>query len=241
MVQNMRVTILLLAIFLSASGYVDAQDWIIRDIYGDTAPLLIQPKRPIDLRFKKETSEPIYMEREKTLSSDLDEFIKETLFSYTFIWGSRIFEDPENFKYLFKFPRLLKKADSWQGCEGKESRESFCPRPFDNPPVLDCDPFVINFVQHPAFGATVYLYYRAKGYDRATSSFAAFLQSALFVYAIEGWQQPPSLEDLIVTPGLGIPLGIILEESSNWLAQGQSSFTGAELCGEPNEDICNHW
>ncbi|MGE5445475.1 MAG: DUF3943 domain-containing protein, partial [Ignavibacteriales bacterium] len=72
-----------------------------------------------------------------------------------------------------------------------------------------------------------YLYYRAKGYDRAASSLASFGISALYEYTVEGWMQPPSLTDLILTPGLGVPLGIVLEETSNLLAENDNQFIRA--------------
>jgi hypothetical protein len=39
--------------------------------------------------------------------------------------------------------------------------------------------------------------------------------------------RPPSFQDLIVTPGAGIPLGIILEETSYWLDSRDSGFLKA--------------
>ncbi|MER3446189.1 MAG: hypothetical protein C4291_12085 [Candidatus Dadabacteria bacterium] len=62
------------------------------------------------------------------------------------------------------------------------------------------------------------------GYDRAASSLASFELSVLFEYTVEGWMQSPSITDLIVTPGLGVPLGIALEETSNLLEKSDSQF-----------------
>lgn len=91
----------------------------------------------------------------------------------------------------------------------------------------DGDMFITNWIKHPVFGASVYLYYRARGYDRPASAIGAFLQSTLFEYTVEGIDRPPSLHDLVVTPAAGIPLGIVLEEASNWLENRQNGFLRA--------------
>jgi hypothetical protein len=91
----------------------------------------------------------------------------------------------------------------------------------------DGDRFKTNWIAHPAFGAYTYLYYRAKGYDRFTSAFGSVVQSTLFEYTIEGMIQSPSIHDLIITPGIGVPAGIVLEETSNLLASSDSGFLNA--------------
>jgi hypothetical protein len=91
----------------------------------------------------------------------------------------------------------------------------------------DGDRFKTNWVAHPAFGAYTYLYYRAKGYDRFTSAFGSVVQSTLFEYTIEGMIQSPSIHDLIITPGIGVPAGIVLEETSNLLLSSDSGFLNA--------------
>ena len=91
----------------------------------------------------------------------------------------------------------------------------------------DGDRFKTNWIAHPAFGAYTYLYYRAKGYDRFTSAFGSVVQSTLFEYTIEGVIQSPSIHDLVITPGIGVPAGIILEETSNLLASRNSGFLNA--------------
>jgi len=91
----------------------------------------------------------------------------------------------------------------------------------------DGDRFQTNWIAHPAFGAYTYLYYRAKGYDRLTSAFGSVVQSTLFEYTVEGVIQSPSIHDMVITPGIGVPAGIVLEESSNWLLSRNSGFLNA--------------
>lgn len=225
MVQLIRVLIIILVVGVSAQ--VEAEDGAVRDVYGDTQPLLMQPTKPIDLRFEKKSSFSDYKEEEKTLGSDFDEFVKENLFTYTMLWTGRGLYDPGNVKLIFTTPlsKYLHNITGWQGCNGIKADKGLCSpkrKPFSNPPLWDGDLIKTNLVQHPVFGASSYLYYRARGYDRTASGLASFLTSALYEYTVEGFKQSPSLNDIILTPGLGVPLGIVLEETSNRLAKSDS-------------------
>ncbi len=71
---------------------------------------------------------------------------------------------------------------------------------------------------HPYIGSLYYLYYRERGHSRLKSAFGSLLQSTLFEYTIEGIVETPSLPDLIFTPLLGAPMGIVFEETSQWLS-----------------------
>jgi len=221
-----------LVVIVSLPKYVDAvgtEDWAIYDIYGDAQPLFIQDTDSIDLTFKKESFRGENREREKTLRSDFDEFIRSSLLHYTFTWIERAYIAPSNFKKLFTtpLPKYLYAISGWQGCKGSKARRGLCSpvrKAFLDPPLNDGDPFITNYVEHPLVGMSTYLYFRALGYNRISSSFGSFWQSLLFEYTVEGWQQPPSLNDIIATPGLGVPLGILLEETSSWLAKRNSQF-----------------
>lgn len=209
------------------SAYAKAQDWTISEIYGDTRPVLIQLREPI--RLDKESSVSDYVERDKTLEKDFHEFLKENIYTYAMLWSIRVIYDPENVRAVFtpsSFPKWLNNITKWQGCNGKKASRGLCSvrKPFTAFPLWDGDYLKTNLVQHPVFGAPTYLYYRAKGYDRAGSSLASFELSALYEYTVEGWMQPPSITDVILTPSLGVPLGIVLEETSKLLAKSDSQF-----------------
>ena len=87
----------------------------------------------------------------------------------------------------------------------------------------DGDTFVVNWVAHPFFGMLSYQFYRARGHDRWSSALGSVIQSTLFEYAIEGLAVEPSLIDLVVTPGLGVPIGMVMEELSGWLIEQDNS------------------
>jgi len=130
-------------------------------------------------------------------------------------------------------PNWLHNMSEWQSCNQVNFQHHLCSpasKPFWTFPLWDGDAIHTNLVQHPIFGAGVYLYYRQLGYDREASGLASFGISALYEYAVEGWAQLSSITDLIVTPGLGVSLGIALEETSNLLANSDSQFIRALSC-----------
>ncbi len=87
----------------------------------------------------------------------------------------------------------------------------------------DGDTFLVNWIAHPFFGMLSYQFYRARGHSRWSSALGSVIQSTLFEYAIEGIAVQPSGIDLVVTPGIGVPLGIVMEELSEWLIEQDSS------------------
>jgi len=89
----------------------------------------------------------------------------------------------------------------------------------EKPEWDDGDTFFVNWVAHPFFGMLSYQFYRARGHSRWSSALGSIIQSTLFEYAIEGLAVQPSLHDLIVNPGVGIPLGMAMEEISEWLIE----------------------
>ncbi|MEE8136224.1 MAG: DUF3943 domain-containing protein [Thermodesulfobacteriota bacterium] len=89
----------------------------------------------------------------------------------------------------------------------------------EKPEWDDGDTAFVNWVLHPFFGMLSYQFYRARGHSRWSSALGSVIQSTLFEYAIEGLAVQPSLHDLIVNPGVGIPLGMAMEEISEWLIE----------------------
>lgn len=93
----------------------------------------------------------------------------------------------------------------------------------EKPEWDDGDTFLVNWIAHPYFGMLSYQFYRARGHDRWSSALGSVIQSFLFEYGIEALTVQPSMIDLVVTPGLGVPLGIVMEELSEWLIQQNNS------------------
>lgn len=134
------------------------------------------------------------------------EFLLDTAYHYGFLWFFRFFYVRQKEDRIFdtsfsKWIDNITQAPVWD----------------------DEDSFFTNFVIHPLFGAEYYLFYRARGHSVWGSALGSFIQSALFEYAIEGLVETPSLPDLIFTPAIGTPLGIVLENVSDWLVERDNS------------------
>jgi hypothetical protein len=79
-------------------------------------------------------------------------------------------------------------------------------------PHWDADPWVVNYVGHPYVGAAYYIRARERGFGRATSFLYAALLSTAFEYGVESLFEPPSYQDLIVTPVAGAAIGAFIFE-----------------------------
>ena len=74
-------------------------------------------------------------------------------------------------------------------------------------PVWDKDKWWINYLTHPYFGATYYIRARERGFEGVGSFCYSALLSALYEFGIEAFFEPPSYNDLIVTPVGGYLVG----------------------------------
>ncbi len=74
-------------------------------------------------------------------------------------------------------------------------------------PVWDKDKFWINYLAHPYFGGTYYIRARERGFGEFGSFSYSALLSALYEFGIEAFFEPPSYQDLIVTPVGGYLVG----------------------------------
>jgi hypothetical protein len=76
----------------------------------------------------------------------------------------------------------------------------------------------VNYIGHPYFGATYYIRARERGFDRIDSFLYAAFTSALYEFGVEAVFEPPSYQDLIVTPVGGALLGgLVFEPIRNWV------------------------
>jgi len=91
-------------------------------------------------------------------------------------------------------------------------------------PVWDGDDFYINYVLHPYWGATYYTRGRERGLSRTGAFWFSVLQSSLFEFGAEAFFEPPSIQDLIVTPALGSLLGMYFETVRNNIKQRRGAL-----------------
>jgi hypothetical protein len=74
-------------------------------------------------------------------------------------------------------------------------------------PVWDQDKWWINYIGHPYFGAVYYIRARERGFGGFGSFCYSALLSAFYEFGIEAFFEPPSYQDLIVTPVGGFLVG----------------------------------
>ncbi len=195
-------------------------------IFGDDSIISMAPANStvfIDLKDRNKANITFRKELNDKSLADFSDFLRDSRNVYFTIWLIRIIQvnalDVHN-KEQQTFINPLRWWRNFFGFQNKSRKRG----DFE---LKDGDSFKTNWVAHPAFGAYTYLYYRAKGYNFYTSTLGSFVQSVLFEYTIEGVTQSPSIHDLIVTPGVGVPVGIILEETSDWLVERNSGFLKA--------------
>ncbi len=71
----------------------------------------------------------------------------------------------------------------------------------------DSDRWWINYVLHPYWGGAYYVRARERGYDDDQAFWYSVLLSTMFEYGAEAIFEVPSIQDLILTPGLGYFFG----------------------------------
>jgi Domain of unknown function (DUF3943) len=226
MVKILLITIILItSIGIKAYGYNYDRGPIASDIYEDTPHVLVSQPVTIDLtseRPKLRFDSTV----ERSITKDFGDFARLSLVPYTWNWLERAIIAPHNVKVVFtNFPEgWMDNISHWQDCKVGKCAYPNQRAPFWAPPLNDGDYLKTNYVEHPLSGAATYLYYRALSYDRVSAFIGSFMQSLIFEYTVEGFQQPPSFNDIIATPVLGSALGIVLEESSDWFADRDSQF-----------------
>ena len=117
-------------------------------------------------------------------------YFRTSLLSYGFQWG-----------FIFTINRGLGRAVAHSSFKKWLKNISTVPE------IPDGDHWLTNYVGHPLLGASIYAFYRNRGFSNKESIAGTFLQSTLFEYTVEGWKKPPSGVDLLVTPIVGSLVG----------------------------------
>lgn len=85
-------------------------------------------------------------------------------------------------------------------------------------PQWDHDDWTLNYLAHTYFGATYYIRARERGFGRIESFIYSAFASALYEFGIEALGEPPSYQDLIVTPvGGALVGGFVFEPIRSWV------------------------
>jgi hypothetical protein len=79
-------------------------------------------------------------------------------------------------------------------------------------PGWDGDGPFMNYLAHPYWGAAYYIRARERGFNRPASFAVSAVLSALYEFGAEAFFEPPSYQDLIVTPVAGSLIGAFVFE-----------------------------
>ncbi|HET9957855.1 MAG TPA: DUF3943 domain-containing protein [Polyangiaceae bacterium] len=92
---------------------------------------------------------------------------------------------------------------------------------------LDSNKFKTNHVLHPLAGSSYYLFAREVDLSPLAAAAYSFGSSAVFEYLLE-WLEKVSINDLIFTPGAGIPAGEFVYNLSNYLNSAPAETSWAQ-------------
>jgi hypothetical protein len=79
-------------------------------------------------------------------------------------------------------------------------------------PVWDKDNWYLNYLVHPYWGATYYVRGRERGLSKFDSFLFSVFLSTVYEFGVEALFEPPSYQDLIITPLAGSLLGLYFEK-----------------------------
>ena len=124
---------------------------------------------------------------------------------------------------------LPESISHWDKDEEVNLRENFKKRA-DNVspgPVIDHDDPYINFIGHPLSGSYYYVWGRQAGLSRGESFLlTTFMSTVYWEYGWESFSEPPSIQDLLVTPIVGTLLGELTNHYYNIL-KGKDDLLGS--------------
>ena len=95
----------------------------------------------------------------------------------------------------------------------------------------DKDAAWINYIGHPYFGSAYVVYARHYGYSKLESFCFSFASSLFYEVAIEGWVEPVSIQDVIVTPVLGFFLAELLLPLETQIKNNNNEVLNSKILG----------
>lgn len=100
-------------------------------------------------------------------------------------------------------------------------------------PVWDRSKFSTNYIGHPYVGSTYYIAARKSDFNKFDSFVYSALISAFFwEFGIEAIMEPPSIQDLIVTPVFGSILGEYLYRQEQKIIENNGEVFGSKFWGK---------
>jgi len=103
---------------------------------------------------------------------------------------------------------------------------------FEKGLTLDNDDPLINWVGHPISGAIYYQIARHNGYSpMASFGYSALMSTFFWELGVEAFAEPPSIQDLIITPVVGSLVGEVFHRADNYIAENDGEVLGSKSAG----------
>jgi hypothetical protein len=154
------------------------------------------------------------------LRNENSSFIKKAARGSLLVFGVEIV----SFAALFVFPESVSKWD--KSLISRENCWNNFKRAYTEPPIMDKDLWVVNYVGHPYQGAYFYNAVRSQRASFLQSSLFCFGHSMLWEYFTEAFFEQPSIQDLIVTPITGVICGELIHRAT--IRMSKNGFTRVE-------------
>lgn len=109
-----------------------------------------------------------------------------------------------------------------------------------NKPVMDKDPWAVNYIGHPLSGAAFYVFARHKGMSKMKSTaFTVMMSTFYWEYGFEALIEEPSIQDLIITPLLGAVIGEVFYQAILKIDKNDGKVFGSKKYGSVAKVIMN--
>jgi len=95
----------------------------------------------------------------------------------------------------------------------------------------DSDEDWINYIGHPYFGPTYFIYARHYGYSRFESLCFSFAISSFYEMGLEAWAEQVSIQDMLVTPLFGWALAEVLLPIEYYIKKNDGKILNSQILG----------
>lgn len=100
-------------------------------------------------------------------------------------------------------------------------------------PVMDDDDAKFNWIGHPIAGAGYYVVARKHGYGKFDAfQYSAKMSTFYWEFGMEAIAEKPSIQDIIITPSFGSPLGELMYQANEKIEANGGKIMGSRLIGK---------
>ncbi len=99
-------------------------------------------------------------------------------------------------------------------------------------PTWDGDSWIFNYIMHPYAGAVYFMSARSVGFNFGQSMlYSAFISTVFWEFGIEAFMEPPSIQDIFITPGVGSLIGEGFYRLKRHLVANDYRLAGSKVLG----------